>query len=140
MKTLATLALALSLGAAPALASAQDGGAPPPRDRGGCHEGGRGHRGHGDPAQRAQHHLRMMTAILDLSAAQQAQVRQILESTATERRAIREQPRSEATRAQMEALHERTEQRISAVLTPAQRATFDRVRAARREMGPRRGR
>jgi Spy/CpxP family protein refolding chaperone len=137
MKTLATIALALSLGAAPALASAQDAGVPRARDRGDCHHGGRGHHGRGDPALRAEHHLRMMTAILDLSAAQQAQVRQILESTQAERRTIREQGRSEATRAQMQALHERTEQRISAVLTPAQRATFDRVRAARREMGPR---
>ena len=140
MKTLASLALSLSLGLAPAIvptiAAAQDGGVPAQQaGPGECHGGhGRGGRGmHGDPAARVEHRVRMMTAILDLDATQQARVREILSRSSTEAQALHAQPRSEEGRAAMQALRQRTEQQIEAVLSPTQRATFQRVRAAREE-------
>lgn len=74
----------------------------------------------------------MLTAILDLNATQQAEVTRILNAAATEAQAIHQQPQGDARRQAMEALHTRTQQSIAAVLTPAQRATMDRVEAARR--------
>ena len=146
-KTLGTLALALSLALGPvALAAAQDGGvaAVQPGGRGHGHHGGRHRGGHGrgmrgDPAQRAEHRARMLTAILDLDARQQAQVRAILTQSATEAQALHAQlraaggPPSEEARAAMEAHRQRTEQRIDAVLSASQRATIARVRAVREQ-------
>lgn len=145
MKKLAPLALALSLALGPvAVAAAQDGGVAAPgahgeHGPGECRHGGPGRgrggpgfgRGmHGDPAAHAEHRLRMLTAILDLDARQQASVRDILTQSATEAQALFQQGRSEEGRAAMDALRQRTEQRIEAVLSPTQRATFVRVRAA----------
>lgn len=126
--------------------SAQDG----PRD-GQCDHGGRGghgrhggeggpgahgrghHRGHGDPAARAEHRTRMLTAILDLNERQATEVRRILTAEATEMQNLRQQGRSDATRDAVRALHERTKTSIAAVLNPQQRATMQRMEAVRAE-------
>jgi Spy/CpxP family protein refolding chaperone len=97
--------------------------------------GERGHhgRGHGDPSQHAEHRARMLTAILDLDAHQSQEVRRILARAATEMQALMSRPRGEERHTAMRALHDRTKTEIDALLTPAQRATMDRMEAARRE-------
>lgn len=97
----------------------------------GGHHGGPGRGRHGDPAEHAEHRVRMLTAILDLDGRQAAEVRRILVAEATEMQAIHQQPRGEATHQAMEALHARTVQSIGAVLNATQRATMTRVEAAR---------
>ena len=104
-----------------------------PRGHGGGHHG-RGHHGrghHGNPAEHVAERTRMLTAILDLNATQQAEVQRILTAAATEAQTIHQQPEGEARHQAMQALHERTKLSIAAVLTPAQRATMERVEAAR---------
>lgn len=137
------LAAALALPALSAgTAAAQDAGSPAARPdrpdgrRGGCdHAGRRGHgRRHHDPERR----LARMTQELQLDENQVALVRQAMEQARSEHEALREQPRSEERRAQHRAIMERTAQRIDAVLTPAQRATFEQMRARHRERMERR--
>ena len=79
-----------------------------------------------------------MTEELHLDANQVAQVRQAMEQARSEHQALRDQPRSEERRAQHRAIMERTTQRIDAVLTPEQRASFERMRAQHRERMERR--
>ena len=74
----------------------------------------------------------MLTAILDLNATQQAEVTRILNAAATEAQTIHQQPSGDARHQAMQALRQRTQQSIAALLTPAQRATLERVEAARR--------
>lgn len=101
----------------------------------GQHEGhgggghGRGH--HGNPADHVAGRTRMLTAMLDLDARQQADVTRILTAAATEMQTLFAQPRSEAQHTAMQALHQRTSASIAAALNPTQRATFQRVEAAR---------
>jgi periplasmic protein CpxP/Spy len=79
-----------------------------------------------------------MTQRLGLDANQVRLVREAMEQARTEHDALREQPRSPERRAAHQAIMQRTMERIDAVLTPAQRATFEQVRAERRErMGER---
>ena len=136
---LVAAALAMPVfGAAAHHAFAQDGGTGP-----GCaghHEGGgRGHHGHGgrggrhgNPAEHVEERARMMTAMLDLDARQQTEVRRILTAEAAQMQTLMQQGRSEATHTAMRALHEQTKQSISVLLNPTQRATMERVEAARR--------
>lgn len=116
------------LSAAP-LASAQERA---PAARGGC-EDGHAHRGRGrhhrDPAQR----LARLSERLGLDANQQALVRQAFDQARAEHQALREQPRSPERREAHRAIMQRTMERIDAILTPEQRATFDAMRAERRE-------
>lgn len=67
----------------------------------------------GDPVQRISRRLDFLTRELDLSAAQQAQVKSILEE-------------QQATRT---AMRGRTHGRISSLLTDTQRSKFDQMRA-----------
>ena len=97
--------------------------------RGGHH--GRGRHGNRDLAGHAEHRARMLTAILDLDAHQSSEVRRILGRAATEAQALMAQPRTDATRTSMHAIHERAKTEIDALLTPAQRATMDRMEAVR---------
>lgn len=73
----------------------------------------------------------MMTAILDLSPAQQTEVRRLLTAEATEMRSIADQADRDARHTAMRALHERTKASIRTLLNPTQRATMDRVDAVR---------
>lgn len=123
------------------IASAQDAGAPAARAEreGACdHAGRRGRHGHGrrhhDPERRIAH----LTERLQLDANQVALVRQAMEQARTEHQALRGQPRSDATREQHRAIMERTHQRIDAILNPQQRATFEQMRAERRQRMERR--
>lgn len=99
--------------------------------RGGHH--GRGRHANRDLAGHAEHRARMLTAILDLDAHQASEVRRILNRAATEAEALMQEPRSDATRTSMHAIHERAKNEIDALLTPAQRATMDRMEAVRGE-------
>ncbi len=96
-------------------------------------------RGHGAPRHRGgpEHRVDMLVAILGLDAQQEASVRQIVEANAPRRTEIRQMTDEAARHAAMRALHESTRASIAQVLTPAQRATLDRIEAVRREHGPR---
>lgn len=128
------LALALAAPLTAGIAFAQ-----PPRD-GGPPEafGRRGHHGHHrDPAAHAEHRARMLTAILDLDAHQSSEVHRILLRTATEMQTLMRGERNDQTRASMRALHDRAKAEIDALLNPTQRATMDRMEAAREQRGAR---
>ena len=73
----------------------------------------------------------MMTAILNLDARQQTEVRRILTAESAEMATIHQQPRGEAQHTAMRALRERTKASIAALLSPSQRATMDRIDSVR---------
>lgn len=99
----------------------------------GWHGRGGPHGGPRDPAERAEHRVRMLTAILDLNERQATEVRRILTAEATEMQTLMQQGRSPAMRDQMQAIHDRTQASIEAVLNPQQRATLQRMEAVRRQ-------
>lgn len=93
-------------------------------------------------------HLRNLTVLLELSTAQQSQMRNILEAKRADREAMRE--RGRATREQMRgerrAEREAFEQEIAAILNAEQQEKFNAIKAERRAqqqkrraMGPQRG-
>ncbi len=108
-----------------------------PRDGARCPHGEHGRHGphrHGPPdvEGRVQH----LTERLSLDANQARLVREIFEEERTEHEALRERARTEegpSRRQAHRALMQRTMERIDAVLTPAQRATFEEMRARFRE-------
>ena len=114
----------------PAIAGAQ------PRPQGqpaqGEHRGGR--HGHGRGGQMMQR-LERMAERLGLSEAQRTQVRAIVADARTRAQAMRQQTeeRTPARREARRELFEQTKQRVLQVLTPAQRAQFEQIRAQRRE-------
>ena len=69
---------------------------------------------------------------LNLTDAQQAQVRTIREETRARAEQLRASGDRDANRAQMHALHEESRRRIDAVLTPAQRQQAETLRAQAR--------
>lgn len=126
---IATMALAPLGMAGTALAqdTAPHGGAhvhPGPHGRGGGH----GRFRHGGPGRRVE----MLVAILGLDATQEATVRQIFEANRPRFQEIRQMTDPAARRTAMQTLHQQTRARMDAVLTPEQRATLDRMEAARR--------
>ena len=123
----ATLALALAL---PATAFAQNPDAgTPSAQRGDHHRGGRAERGRrGHHGHRGHHGAGHIMRELNLSDAQRAELRTIRQEAHTEAERLRAQPASDARREQMRALHERTRERMHAVLTPEQRAEAQRLR------------
>lgn len=138
--TSASLLLALAV---PAGLSAQpprqtsDGATTGQRDPGPRHGGQGGHEGHGGHGRHGgghhgrghdQHVMRQ----LNLTDAQQAQVRTIREETRARAEQLRAGGDRETQRAQMRALHEDSRRRIDAVLTPAQRQQAETLRAEAR--------
>jgi Spy/CpxP family protein refolding chaperone len=124
-----TLFLSLALACAPLAAAgtalAQDV-APPAA----CPHGGHGdHRGARSPEARLEH----MTAVLGLDANQQQLVRQIFEANRPRFQEIRQMTDETARHAAMQQLRESTHAQIDAVLTPAQRATMERMIQFRRD-------
>lgn len=133
MLVAALAAAPLTVGTALAQDTAPGGGVhghEGPRGHGGPHHGGRGF---GGPGQR----IEMLTAILGLDAHQEAGIRQIFEANRPRREQIRAMTDQTARHAAMEALHHETRASIDALLNPDQRATLDRMEAARRAHGPR---
>lgn len=116
-------ALALSV-AGVATAAAQDRGGECPH--GGQHARGPGGHHHMDPERRLAH----LTERLHLSEQQATQIRAAFTREMQDRHANRPAPGApEARRAAHEQFRERMAQQIDAVLTPAQRAEFARMRA-----------
>ena len=99
-----------------------------------CREHGR----RGDPAAHLEQRLQHLTQKLGLDARQVSRVRTIFQQSTQRREAVRALPRGSAERQRArEELRTWTHARIRAVLTPAQQATFDQLRAQRR--GPHSG-
>ena len=99
-----------------------------------------------DPAQRLERRVGMLTERLQLSAQQATQIRQILTQEQTDVQALRQKAEGgasrEALRPEMQAIRQRTEQRIDSVLTAEQRAKYNELREQmrqRRERGGERG-
>lgn len=136
--TSASLLLAL---AAPVGVSAQpprqnpDGGVAGQRTEGARGDGargeGHGRRGGGHHGRHGGHGEHVIRE-LNLTDAQQAQVRTIREETRARAEQLRASGDREANRAQMHALHEDSRRRIEAVLTPAQRQQAEALRAQAR--------
>jgi Spy/CpxP family protein refolding chaperone len=84
--------------------------------------------GRGDRGPSPHRALERMTERLDLSAEQQGQVREILESSLAKGREAREAHRSE-----METIRQETQDRLADLLSPEQMAELDQLRAERRE-------
>lgn len=115
-------------------ASAQE--AAPAQDGERCRHD-RGPRGHRGPPG-IEHRMQRLTERLGLDTNQQALVRQAFEQARAEHEALRagaegEARRSPERREAHRALMQRTMERIDAVLTPEQRATFEQMRAQMRE-------
>ena len=102
-----------------AAVSAQDTSPPATHECQGRHGHGRGDR------------MEHLTTILGLDANQQAAVRQIFEANRPRFQEIRQMTDATARQAAMQQLHTQTHASIDALLTPDQRATFDRIQAAR---------
>ncbi len=101
-----------------------------------------------DPAQRLERRVALLTERLQLDASQQTQVRAILTEEMKAMQAFRPKngdgsrrqengAQRDSVRAQIRALHERTEQRVEGVLTAQQRAKYQELR---KQMEERRGR
>ena len=99
---------------------------------------GRAERGQGaDPAQRLERRIGMLTERLQLSTQQAAQVRQILTQEQADVQALRQKAEGgasrESLRPEMQAIRQRTEQRIDSVLTAEQRAKYNELREQMRQ-------
>lgn len=100
-----------------------------------CPGGGGG----GDPAAHVERRLQHLTQRLGLDARQVSRIRAIFQESVQRREAVRAMPRgSDERRQAKEDLRTWTHARIRAVLTPAQQATFDQLRAERGRQGGRR--
>lgn len=123
--TLLTLVCGAALVALPA--RAQTDAPPPPPGQGpppgGYHRGGPGHR------------VEMLQHRLNLSADQTAQVKALLETERTKMEALRSNTAAagEDRRSQMMAIHQDTETKLRALLTPDQVTRYDAMQAEMRE-------
>jgi Spy/CpxP family protein refolding chaperone len=81
-----------------------------------------------DPQQRLERRVSMMIERLQLSQQQATQIRQILSEEQTQMQALRQKAEGgadrESLRPEMQSIRQRSEQRIEAVLTEQQRATY----------------
>ncbi len=85
---------------------------------------------HGGMPGRMEH----LTKMLDLTAAQQEQVKAVFDGSQGQRKAIIDEPLSRADRrAKLKALMDDTRAKIRAVLTPEQQQKFDAMRQMRHE-------
>ena len=105
-------------------------------------EGGYGH-GHGDPAERQAHMLKMMTKKLSLTPDQVTQVKSIQADNETQAQSIHSdtslQPADK--RAKMMDLHKSENDKVRALLTDDQKTKFDAMQAQRQDhmRGPHNG-
>ncbi|MBI2893911.1 MAG: hypothetical protein HYY06_10190 [Deltaproteobacteria bacterium] len=88
--------------------------------------------GAGGPAAHVDQRVRHLTDRLGLDAAQASRIRAVLEETARRAEAVHALPRGPEKRQARWDLRTRTHARVRAVLTPAQAARFDELRAERR--------
>lgn len=90
-----------------------------------------------DPQQRLERRVSMMTERLQLSQQQATQIRQILSEEQTQMQALRQKAGDgadrESLRPEMQSIRQRSEQRIEAVLTEQQRATYRDFRESMRK-------
>ena len=103
--------------------SSQDGGPPP-------------HRGHGgDPAERQERMLQMMTKRLNLSPDQVTQIKAIQADNETQMQAIHSDTSLQGAdrHAKMMDLHKAENDKMRAVLNDEQRTKFDAMQAKRQE-------
>ncbi len=84
--------------------------------------------GRGDRGPSPERAVERMTERLDLTAEQQEQVREVLDSSFAKGREAREAHRSE-----METIRQETQDRLAAVLSPAQMEELGQMREERRE-------
>jgi protein CpxP len=128
--------LLCSAGLVMSSASAQQDAPPPPSD-GQTQGPPPGGPGRGGP----DHRLMMMQSELQLSPDQTTQMKQILADQRAKMEALRTNsslaPRE--MRQQMMAIHEDSEAKVHAILTPDQRGKYDAMEAKMREHGQRRG-
>lgn len=130
-KTLTSMLVIAALSLTAGLAFAQDAGGDRSAECRGRH--GRGH-GHGPmSAEGMERRITHMTERLSLDAHQVTLVREIFTAARTEGEALRAAERSPERRAQFQALHQRVEAQIDAILTDAQRTTLAAMRASRHE-------
>jgi protein CpxP len=136
MPRLVAVGVALAIGLFASTVDAQ--GRPPGDDR----RGGRGERL--DPAQRLERRVSFLTEQLQLDASQQTQVRSILTQELSAMQALRPQARREdgqrlpdaardSVRAQMQQIHQRTEQRVAGVLNAQQRTKYEELQKQRKD-------
>jgi len=131
-KTLTSMLVIAALSLTAGLAFAQDTGAEHRAERGAECRGGR--HGHGPmSAERMERRITHMTERLSLDAHQVTLVREIFTAARTEGEAMRASERSPERRAQFQALMQRVETQIDAILNDAQRTTLAAMRATRRE-------
>ncbi len=95
-----------------------------------------------NPEQRVERRVGVLTERLQLSTQQAAQVRQILTQEQTQMQALRQKAQGgadrESLRPEMQAIRQRGEQQLEAVLTEQQRATYRELRESmRKERGER---
>lgn len=93
--------------------------------------------GGGDPSAQVERRLQHLTQRLGLDARQVTRIRAVIEESAERREAVRSLPRGSEERRRARAdLQTWTHARIRALLTPAQQAAFDELRAERRRHHP----
>lgn len=134
-KTLTSMLVIAALSLTAGLAFAQDAGTERGADRSAECRGRHGRHGSHGPmsAEGMERRIAHMTERLSLDAHQVTLVREILTAARTEGEALRAAERSPERRAQFQALHQRVEAQIDAILTDAQRTTLATMRAARHE-------
>jgi hypothetical protein len=90
-----------------------------------------------DPQQRLERRVSMLTERLQLSQQQATQLRQILTEEQTQTQALRQKAGGgadrESLRPEMQAIRQRTEQRIDGILTEQQRTTYRELRESMRK-------
>ena len=84
------------------------------------------HPGRETPEEWRRHYVADLTARLKLDSNQLTQLNQILDETRDEYLAVRAKYRPE-----MDAIHQRQVERVSAMLTPTQKTEYDQFRAER---------
>jgi HlyD family secretion protein len=94
----------------------------------------------GDGQRRAEARIETLKAALDLTAEQEAKVREIYREMGQQLRQMRETGASvEDMREEMGKLRRAAEEKVAAILTPEQREKYDELRGAVSDSAPRRG-
>ncbi len=91
------------------------------------------HHGHGDPAERQAHMLKMLTKKLDLTPDQVTQVQGIQSDSASQMQAVRSDTTTAKAdrRSKMMDIHKTEQEKIRAVLNDQQKTKFDAMVARR---------
>jgi Spy/CpxP family protein refolding chaperone len=92
--------------------------------------------GRGNPAEREQRQLEMMTKQLSLTTDQQTQAKAILDDQQKQMMAARNSDSGGDPRAQMMSIRQASMARIRALLTDDQKTKFDAMQSRQRQRGP----